>query len=112
MRQNILPAIRLTLICAVFFSGIYTLLIFGIAQAAPNNGKGEIITRKESSVKNENEFKTIYYYTNIGQKFDKDEYFWSRPSAVNYNAAGAEEAIKALLIRVFKKRFRTESVIF
>ncbi|MFC3157943.1 potassium-transporting ATPase subunit C [Chryseobacterium arachidis] len=57
MRQNILPAIRLTLICAVFFSGIYTLLIFGIAQAAPNNGKGEIITRKESSVKNENEFK-------------------------------------------------------
>ncbi|MFC3157942.1 potassium-transporting ATPase subunit C [Chryseobacterium arachidis] len=31
----------------------------------------------------------MYYYTNIGQKFDKDEYFWSRPSAVNYNAAGA-----------------------
>lgn len=78
MKQNILPAIRLTLLCAVFFSGIYTLFIFGIAQAAPNNGKGEII-----------EYNGKKYYANIGQKFDKDEYFWSRPSAVDYNAAGA-----------------------
>jgi len=78
MKQNILQAIRLTLLCAVFFSGIYTLFIFGIAQAAPNNGKGEII-----------EFNGKKYYANIGQKFDKDEYFWSRPSAVDYNAAGA-----------------------
>jgi len=78
MKQNILPAIKLTLLCAVFFSGIYTLFIFGIAQATPNNGKGEII-----------EYNGKKYYANIGQKFDKDEYFWSRPSAVDYNAAGA-----------------------
>lgn len=95
MKQNILPAIRLTLFCAVFFSGIYTFLIYGIAQAAPNNGKGEIILSEKSNVKNKqsgkasNSPKTSYYYANIGQKFDKDEYFWSRPSAVNYNAAGA-----------------------
>jgi K+-transporting ATPase ATPase C chain len=25
----------------------------------------------------------------MGQKFDQDQYFWSRPSAVDYNAAGA-----------------------
>lgn len=78
MKQNILPAIRLTLFCAVFFSGFYTLFIFGIAQAAPNNGKGEII-----------EYNGKKFYANVGQKFDKDEYFWSRPSAVDYNAAGA-----------------------
>lgn len=78
MKQNILPAIRLTLCCAVFFIGLYTLLIFGVAQAAPNNGKGEIISQNGKK-----------YYSNIGQKFDKDEYFWSRPSAVDYNAAGA-----------------------
>lgn len=95
MKQNILPAIRLTLFCAVFFSGIYTFLIYGIAQAAPNNGKGEIILSEKSNVKNKqsgkasNSPKTSYYYANIGQKFDKDEYFWSRPSAVDYNAAGA-----------------------
>jgi K+-transporting ATPase ATPase C chain len=28
-------------------------------------------------------------YANEGQKFTKDEYFWSRPSAVDYNAAGS-----------------------
>jgi len=95
MKQNILPAIRLTLFCAVFFSGFYTLFIFGIAQAAPNNGKGEIILSEKSNVKSKQTGKAAnispktYYYANVGQKFDKDEYFWSRPSAVDYNAAGA-----------------------
>ncbi len=28
-------------------------------------------------------------YANIGQKFTEDKYFWSRPSAVDYNAAGS-----------------------
>ncbi len=96
MKQNILPAIRLTLFCAVFFSGFYTFLIYGIAQAAPNNGKGEIIVSEKSNVTSTQSGKasnispkTSYYYANVGQKFDKDEYFWSRPSAVDYNAAGA-----------------------
>ena len=78
MKQNILPAIRLTAVSVLIFSGFYTLMIFGIAQFSPNHGKGEVIT--------ENNHK---YYENIGQKFDQDQYFWSRPSAVDYNAAGA-----------------------
>src|SRR5437879_2650697 len=28
-------------------------------------------------------------YENVGQKFTKDKYFWVRPSAVDYNAAGS-----------------------
>jgi len=28
-------------------------------------------------------------YANIGQKFTEDKYFWGRPSAVDYNAAGS-----------------------
>ncbi|ALR30747.1 potassium-transporting ATPase subunit C [Chryseobacterium sp. IHB B 17019] len=78
MKQNIFLAIRLTLVCLLFFSGIYTLLILGIAQFSPNRGKGEILT-----------FNNKKYYANIGQKFAEDRYFWSRPSAVEYNAAGA-----------------------
>ncbi len=78
MKQNILPAIRLTLVCLLFFSGFYTLIILGIAQFSPNNGKGEILT-----------FNNKTYYANVGQAFTKDQYFWSRPSAVDYNAAGA-----------------------
>ena len=78
MKQNILPALKLTLVCLLFFSGFYTLIIFGIAQFSRNNGKGEI-----DMVGNKK------YYTNVGQAFTEDQYFWSRPSAVDYNAAGA-----------------------
>lgn len=78
MKQNILPAIRLTFVCLIFFSGIYTLTVLGFAQLAPNKGKGEIIN-----------FNGKIYYKNIGQKFTDDKYFYSRPSAVGYNAAGA-----------------------
>lgn len=78
MKQNILPAIRLTLVCLLVFSGFYTLMIFGVARFSANNGKGEILN-----------FNNKTYYTNVGQKFDQDRYFWSRPSTVDYNAAGA-----------------------
>ena len=32
---------------------------------------------------------------NVGQKFNQDRYFWSRPSAVGYNAAGSGGINKA-----------------
>jgi K+-transporting ATPase ATPase C chain len=78
MKMNIFPAIKLTLVCLVFFSGMYTLIIFGIAQFSTGKGKGETIMVNSKK-----------HYTNIGQKFTEDKYFYSRPSAVDYNAAGA-----------------------
>lgn len=78
MKENIFIAIKLTFICLIFFSGIYTLSVFGIAQFAPNHGKGEIIVHNGKT-----------FYTNIGQSFTDDKYFNSRPSAVAYNAAGS-----------------------
>lgn len=79
MKQNIFPAIRLTLVCMVFFMGIYSLVIFAVAQAAPAKGKGETIV-----VDNK-----VVGWKLLGQKFTDDKYFWSRPSAVDYNAAGS-----------------------
>ena len=78
MKENSFPAIRLTLVCLVFFSVIYTACIWGIAQFAPNHGKGEIVTANGKN-----------YYGNIAQNFSDDKYFSSRPSAVGYNAAGS-----------------------
>lgn len=78
MKTNLFPAIRLTLFCALFFSGIYTVSLLGIAKFAPNGGKGEIISQNGKT-----------YYSNIGQSFSDDKYFNSRPSAVGYNAAGS-----------------------
>src|ERR1700689_5951211 len=79
MKQHILPALRLSLICLIFFSGIYTLLIWLIAQASPANGDGQPV-----AVNN----KTVGYELE-GQNFSQDKYFWSRPSAVGYNAMGS-----------------------
>jgi K+-transporting ATPase ATPase C chain len=79
MKQHILPALKLTLVCVIFFCGIYTLVILGIAQLAPNKGEGEtaILNGK------------VVGYALEGQSFTRDDYFWSRPSAVGYNAAGS-----------------------
>jgi len=79
MKQHILPALKLTLLSIVVFVGLYTLLIWGIAQAAPNGGKGETVT-----VNNK-----VVGYKLEGQNFTDDKYFNSRPSACGYNAAGS-----------------------
>lgn len=78
MKNNIFPAIRITIISMIFFSGIYTLIVSGIAQFAENKGKGDIIINNGKK-----------YYTCIGQKFTDDKYFYSRPSAVDYNGTGS-----------------------
>jgi potassium-transporting ATPase KdpC subunit len=79
MKQHILPALRLTLICLIIFSGIYTLLILGIAQFAPNHGEGVSLQRNGK----------IIGYVLEAQNFTNDGYFMSRPSATGYNAAGS-----------------------
>jgi K+-transporting ATPase ATPase C chain len=78
MKKEILPSILLTMLCILFFSGLYPLVMFGIAQAAPNKGEGFVTTLNNKA-----------YYSNIAQKVTDDKYFWPRPSAVDYNAAGS-----------------------
>jgi K+-transporting ATPase ATPase C chain len=70
MKQHILPALRLTLVSVFFFCVVYTFLIWAIAQAAPNNGKGETVTVNGK----------VVGYALEGQNFTQDKYFWSRPS--------------------------------
>lgn len=84
MKKDIIPAIRLTIATIILFTVVYPVCVWGIAQFAPNNGKGEII-----------EYSSNKYYTNIGQSFTSDKYFQSRPSAIDYNAAGSGGSNKA-----------------
>jgi K+-transporting ATPase ATPase C chain len=79
MKTYLLPSIKLTIILIVITAGIYPLAIAGIGKFTPGHGDGETITYKGR----------VVGYAGIGQKFTKDEYFWSRPSAVDYNAAGS-----------------------
>ena len=79
MKKYILPSIKITLVFIVICSVLYPLFVAAIGKMAPGQGKGETLTVNGK----------VVGYANIGQKFDKDNYFWSRPSAVAYNAAGS-----------------------
>jgi len=50
-----------------------------VGKLTPGGGKGETVTVNGR----------VVGYANIGQRFTDDKYFWSRPSAVGYNAAGS-----------------------
>ena len=50
-----------------------------LVKLTPGGGKGETVTVNGK----------VVGYEKIGQKFTDDKYFWSRPSAVDYNAAGS-----------------------
>jgi K+-transporting ATPase ATPase C chain len=84
MKQHILPALKLTLLCVIIFCGAYSLLILGIAQAAPNKGEGQTITINGQ----------VKGYSLEGQSFTQDKYFNGRPSAAGYNAAGSSGSNK------------------
>lgn len=84
MKQYIFPAIRLTLTCIIVFCGLYSLLILGIAQAAPAKGEGQTVTVDGKKVG----------YQLEGQAFTADKYFNGRPSAAGYNAAGSSGSNK------------------
>jgi len=80
MKTYFFPALKLTVILLVILSGLYPLAIAAIGRFTPGHGEGETVQYKGRTVG----------YVLIGQKFTKDQYFWSRPSAANYQAdAGA-----------------------
>lgn len=78
MIKALLPALKLTLFCLLLCSGLYTLLLLGIAKLTPNGGNAATVEANGRT-----------YYTNLAQAFTQDRYFHPRPSAVGYNAAGS-----------------------
>jgi K+-transporting ATPase ATPase C chain len=85
MKKYLLPSIRLTLVMLVLCCFIYFGIITLIGKAVVGGGGGETVQVNGETVG----------YANIGQKFTDDKYFWSRPSAVDYNAAGSAGSNKA-----------------
>ncbi|ANH80810.1 K+-transporting ATPase subunit C [Niabella ginsenosidivorans] len=79
MKKYIFPSLMLTLIFIILCAVLYPLLIAGVGRLTPGGGDGEKLSVNGK----------VVGYANIGQKFTADNYFWSRPSAVNYNAAGS-----------------------
>jgi K+-transporting ATPase ATPase C chain len=61
----------------ILLSVFFTLLIWGIGRIFPSAADGFPLYKNGQ----------LIGYRNIGQKFTQDKYFWSRPSACDYNAA-------------------------
>ncbi len=96
-------SIRVVFFTMVICSFLYPLLILGIGQTfVPNSANGSLVRNGQGE---------IVGSKLIAQKFDRPEYFWPRPSAVDYNAAAAggsnlspanpqvRERAKALVVR-------------
>ncbi|KAA8485299.1 K+-transporting ATPase ATPase C chain [Arcticibacter tournemirensis] len=79
MKSYFLSAIRMTLVLLVLLCVIYPLTVAFIARFSPGKGNGETVTVNGK----------VVGYALVGQSFTAPQYFWGRPSAVSYNAAGS-----------------------
>ncbi|RYD75546.1 MAG: potassium-transporting ATPase subunit KdpC [Sphingobacteriales bacterium] len=79
MKKYIIQSIRLTVVLLLLLCVVYPISIAFVGKMAKGNGGGEKIIRNGKTVG----------YALLGQSFTKPEYFWGRPSAVGYNAAGS-----------------------
>lgn len=78
--KNIFIAIKSFIIFSILLGLVYPLAITGIAQVVfPQKANGSLIIENGKVIGS----------SLIGQKFDSPTYFNSRPSAVDYNAAGS-----------------------
>jgi len=79
MKKYILQSIRLTVVLMVLLCVIYPLVVAFAGGFSKGKGNGEKVMRNGR----------VVGYALLGQSFTKPEYFWGRPSAVGYNAAGS-----------------------
>lgn len=78
--KNFITSIKVFIVFSVLLGLVYPLAITGIAQATMSYKANGSLIKADGRVVGS---------SLIGQKFDKPEYFNSRPSAVDYNASGS-----------------------
>ena len=82
---------------------IYPLLMTGLAQLSfPSKANGSLIMKNGKIIGSEL----------IGQKFDSSIYFWSRPSATNYNPIPSGASNYGPTSDTLKKQVETRTHLF
>jgi K+-transporting ATPase ATPase C chain len=79
MKKYLWTSVKLTIVMIFICCVIYFGIVATIGRMAPGSGNGEKLTAHGK----------VVGYALVGQKFTDDKYFWGRPSAVDYNAAGS-----------------------
>lgn len=78
---NLAASLRIAFATIVLCGGLYPLIIFSVAHfATPESASGSLLRDREGNVVGSRL---------LAQAFTRSGYFWPRPSAVKYNAAGA-----------------------
>lgn len=79
MLKEVRQAVLFTAVTMVLFGGIYHIVLWGVGRLAfPGQAEGSLVRRADG---------TVAGSRLIAQQFTRPEYFHSRPSAVDYNAA-------------------------
>jgi K+-transporting ATPase ATPase C chain len=102
MKNNLLPAFRLSLAMLVLCCVVYPAIVWGAAQLSPGKGEGVQVSRNGR----------VVGFANVGQKFDRPEYFNTRPSAVDYNASGSAGSNKGPSNPEYLKEVQTRAGAF
>lgn len=79
MKKYIIQSLRLTAVLMVLLCVIYPLIVAFAGGFSAGKGGGEKLMKNGK----------VVGYALLGQSFTTAEYFWGRPSAVGYNAAGS-----------------------
>lgn len=78
--QALICSLRLAIATLLVCVGSYSLIVWGVAQLAPGLARGSLLERADG---------TLVGSRLVAQKFERPGYFWPRPSAADFNAAGA-----------------------
>jgi K+-transporting ATPase ATPase C chain len=79
MLKEIKEGFLFTLVTLVLFGALYPLFVWGVAQIVfPGKAEGSFIRKPDG---------TLQGSELVGQAFTRPEYFYGRPSGVDYNAA-------------------------
>ena len=84
--KNLWISLKITLAMCIVLGVGYVLVLRGIsAVAGPSGGEADVVTLDGQ----------VVGAANVGQRFTDVRYFWSRPSAVDYNGGGSGGSNKA-----------------
>ena len=79
--ESFIASLRLAAISLLICAGGYTIVLLGVAQVfTPGTANGSLVAKPDG---------TIVGSHLLAQAFTQPRYFWPRPSAVGFNAAGA-----------------------
>jgi K+-transporting ATPase ATPase C chain len=103
MKKQTLIALKFLLVMTIVTGIFYPLLLTGLAQLCyPSKANGSLIIKDGRIIGSEL----------VGQKFDDSIYFWSRPSAIDYNPVPSGASNLGPTSNTLKKQVSTRRGLF